>query len=64
MVHEWVVELPETELFVRPNECVLYGYRIWGPNWPYDSRWQPGTTAASCPIVITTEIVLTRISSF
>ncbi len=21
----------------------IYGYRAWGPNWPYDSKWQPGT---------------------
>lgn len=20
----------------------LYGYRCWGPNWPYDSEWTPG----------------------
>lgn len=22
----------------------LYGYRCWGPNWPYDPRWRPGRT--------------------
>ena len=21
-----------------------YGYRAWGPNWPYDPTWRPGTT--------------------
>ncbi len=27
-------ELPST---------IYYGYRVWGPNWPYDTAWQPGT---------------------
>jgi isoamylase len=22
---------------------VYYGYRAWGPNWPYDSTWKKGT---------------------
>ncbi|WP_208543204.1 glycogen debranching protein [Marilutibacter alkalisoli] len=22
---------------------VYYGYRAWGPNWPYDSSWKKGT---------------------
>jgi glycogen operon protein len=29
-------ELPET---------IYYGYRVWGPNWPYDPAWEPGSTA-------------------
>src|SRR5262249_25553670 len=24
---------------------IYYGYRVWGPNWPYDTGWQPGSTA-------------------
>lgn len=24
---------------------VYYGYRAWGPNWPYSSRWTPGSGA-------------------
>jgi len=24
---------------------VLYGYRAWGPNWPFVSSWSPGSTA-------------------
>jgi glycogen operon protein len=24
---------------------LYYGYRAWGPNWPYSSQWQPGTGA-------------------
>ncbi len=23
---------------------VYYGLRVWGPNWPYDAAWVPGTT--------------------
>ncbi|MBS0657045.1 MAG: glycogen-debranching protein [Verrucomicrobia bacterium] len=22
---------------------VYYGYRAWGPNWPYETLWRPGT---------------------
>ncbi len=22
----------------------VYAFRVWGPNWPYVSSWQPGTT--------------------
>jgi glycogen operon protein len=22
---------------------IYYGYRVWGPNWPYDPAWQPGS---------------------
>ena len=22
---------------------VFYGYRAWGPNWPYDPAWQKGS---------------------
>ncbi len=29
-------ELPST---------IYYGYRVWGPNWPYDPAWEPGSTA-------------------
>jgi glycogen operon protein len=24
---------------------VYYGYRAWGPNWPYNSSWTKGSTA-------------------
>ncbi len=23
----------------------LYGYRVWGPNWPYSASWTPGSSA-------------------
>ncbi len=24
---------------------IYYGYRVWGPNWPYDPAWTPGSDA-------------------
>jgi len=24
---------------------IYYGYRAWGPNWPYDASWTPGSDA-------------------
>lgn len=24
---------------------IYYGYRVWGPNWPYDPSWEPGSEA-------------------
>src|SRR5664279_3332537 len=24
---------------------IYYGYRAWGPNWPFDPAWQPGSDA-------------------
>ncbi|HEY3806718.1 MAG TPA: alpha-amylase family glycosyl hydrolase [Kofleriaceae bacterium] len=24
---------------------IYYGYRAWGPNWPYDASWVPGSAA-------------------
>jgi glycogen operon protein len=24
---------------------VFYGYRAWGPNWPYNASWTPGSSA-------------------
>ncbi len=36
----WRARLPASEL----PATIYYGYRAWGPNWPYDPAWQPGTT--------------------
>jgi glycogen operon protein len=22
---------------------IYYGYRAWGPNWPFDAAWTPGS---------------------
>jgi len=27
------------------NGAVFYGYRAWGPNWPYSSSWTKGSSA-------------------
>jgi isoamylase len=27
------------------TEAVFYGYRAWGPNWPYSASWSKGTGA-------------------
>jgi isoamylase len=41
--HVWSVTVPVSALgFTGP---VYYGYRAWGPNWPYSSTWTKGTAA-------------------
>jgi glycogen operon protein len=37
----FVVRVPASEL----PPTIYYGYRVWGPNWPFDAAWQPGTDA-------------------
>ena len=37
----WHARVPASEL----PETIYYGYRVWGPNWPYDPAWQPGSDA-------------------
>ena len=37
----WQTRVPASAL----PETVYYGYRVWGPNWPYDPSWQPGSSA-------------------
>lgn len=37
----WRARVPAGEL----PETVYYGYRVWGPNWPYDPAWTPGSEA-------------------
>lgn len=29
----------------RARHGTLYGFRVWGRNWPYDEAWRPGSTA-------------------
>ena len=29
----------------RVPSATYYGYRVWGPNWPYDPAWTPGSMA-------------------
>lgn len=39
----WSAEVAVSELgFEGP---VYYGYRAWGPNWPYDRSWRKGSSA-------------------
>jgi glycogen operon protein len=37
----WSARLPAGEL----PDIIYYGYRAWGPNWPYDPTWTPGSIA-------------------
>jgi glycogen operon protein len=37
----WTARVPAAQL----PATIYYGYRVWGPNWPYDPSWQPGSTA-------------------
>jgi glycogen operon protein len=36
VTHVAAADLPAT---------IYYGYRAWGPNWPYDATWTPGSDA-------------------
>ena len=29
----------------RIDGAVYYGYRAWGPNWPYNASWTKGSAA-------------------
>jgi glycogen operon protein len=35
----WSTSIATSEL----PATVFYGYRVWGPNWPYDAAWTPGS---------------------
>ncbi len=40
----WSVTLPAADLAAGGvTDTVYYGYRAWGPNWPFDPAWQKGT---------------------
>jgi glycogen operon protein len=46
----WMQKNPADHIF-RAALChlpkgVLYGFRCWGPNWPYDEAWQKGGSLA------------------
>jgi glycogen operon protein len=42
----WSVRVPVAALqSAGITGVVFYGYRAWGPNWPYDPGWTKGTTA-------------------
>ncbi|MGE5186361.1 MAG: alpha-amylase family glycosyl hydrolase [Acidobacteriota bacterium] len=37
----WTATVPAAQL----PPTIYYGYRAWGPNWPYDPSWTPGSQA-------------------
>ena len=42
----WSVTVPVADLRAAGiNGSVFYGYRAWGPNWPYVSNWTVGSSA-------------------
>lgn len=43
----WQTEVSKSE-FIQLGiwqKSFYYGYRAWGPNWKFDSNWQPGSSA-------------------
>lgn len=42
----WSVSIPGDELVAAGvTGTVYYGLRAWGPNWPFDPAWAPGSNA-------------------
>ncbi len=43
----WSANIGEDELrsLRLKDSTIYYGYRAWGPNWPYDPAWKPGSQA-------------------
>ena len=42
----WSVTVPVQDLQQKGvTGTVYYGYRAWGPNWPYDPAWTKGSSA-------------------
>jgi glycogen operon protein len=40
----WSVTIPSTTLSSQGlSGTIYYGYRAWGPNWPYNSAWTKGS---------------------
>jgi isoamylase len=39
----WEVIIDGEALRDAGVETIYYGFRAWGPNWPYDPAWEPGT---------------------
>jgi isoamylase len=37
--------VPVSTLTAAGVSTIYYGYRAWGPNWPYDAAWTKGSTA-------------------
>jgi glycogen operon protein len=43
----WVASVPASGRAAHglAGRTVYYGYRAWGPNWPFEAAWRPGSTA-------------------
>ncbi len=41
----WIGEVSAADLSAAGLETIYYGLRAWGPNWPYDDAWTPGSEA-------------------
>ena len=42
----WSVTIPLADLRAKGiDKTIYYGYRAWGPNWPFDAAWKAGTGA-------------------
>lgn len=42
----WSVTVPVSAITAAGiTGAVYYGYRAWGPNWPYDPSWRKGSSA-------------------
>lgn len=39
----WSITLTTSQLDSRLQGTIYYGYRAWGPNWPFDATWQKGS---------------------
>lgn len=40
----WSISIASNNLDARLNNTIYYGYRAWGPNWPYQTSWKKGTS--------------------
>ncbi|MCK6545844.1 isoamylase [Myxococcota bacterium] len=41
----WSVTVPVSSLTAAGVSTIYYGYRAWGPNWPYVATWTKGSSA-------------------
>lgn len=42
----WTVSIPRDEIEAAGvTGTIYYGLRAWGPNWPFDPAWAPGSNA-------------------
>ncbi len=42
--HIWSIKFSKQKIQdLGLSQNIFYGFRIWGPNWPYDTAWTPGS---------------------